>query len=216
MILEVDALLFDSDGVLVDSHEETEIAWRRLATEFGLDVDTVLTNMAGIRAEDTLSRHVAPHRLADSIRRLEELEVGSAGETKPIPGAVELLAGLPTDRWTIVTSASRRLADARWAGAGIPIPAHPVTAEDVASGKPDPHPYLTGAVALGFAPARCLVFEDSDAGGRSGAAAGSSVVGVGSQTWSVAPVARVRDLTEVRVSTGRGGGLTVTLDGRHG
>ena len=199
MRLECEAILFDNDGVLVDSHEAVDQAWRQLAREFDLDMQALLTELAGVRAIDTLERHLPPHRVALAVARLEELEVALAGSVRPLPGAIELIARLPVQRYSIVTSASRRLAEARWRGAGIAVPPAAVTADDVAAGKPHPEPFLTAARCLGVDPARCIVFEDSVAGATAGRTAGATVVAVGGIPWPVDPPARVHDLSQVDV-----------------
>ncbi len=209
--LTVDAILFDSDGVLVDSHQRVEVAWRLLAAEFDLDGDRLLRELVGRRADDTLSAHLPPGPLEEAVARLEDLEVSTAAGTPPIPGAVALLDGLPAHRWAIVTSASRRLASARWRGAGIPVPDTVVTAEDVTRGKPDPEPFVTGARRLGVDPARCLVLEDSAPGGEAARSAGAAVVAVGAQPWTVAPTARIGDLTAMTLVSSPDGSLRVRL-----
>ncbi|MGA8669612.1 MAG: HAD-IA family hydrolase, partial [Terracidiphilus sp.] len=93
-----------------------------------------------------------------------------------LPGVLDLLASLPPDRWTVVTSATEPLARVRLAAGGIPVPERIVTAEGVAQGKPHPAPYLAGAALLGFAPGECLVFEDAASGTKSGRAAGCTVI----------------------------------------
>jgi sugar-phosphatase len=93
-----------------------------------------------------------------------------------LPGVLELLAALPKDRWTVVTSATDRLARARLAEAGIPVPDRLVTADTVSQGKPHPAPFLAGAALLDFKPEECVVFEDSSAGAQAGRAAGCVVV----------------------------------------
>lgn len=211
LILRADAVLFDSDGVLVDSHVQVVESWTRLAAEFGLDIDRLLTELVGVRAVDTLGRYLAGDRLAAACDRLEDLEVETAGGTVPVAGAAELLRSLPVGRWTIVTSATRRLGTARWRGAGLPVPDRLVTADDVTAGKPDPQPFLAAARVLGVDPTRCLVFEDSASGGRAALAAGASVVAVGDQPWPFEPAARVPDLRSVRVVPVPGGGDRVTL-----
>ena len=208
--IEAEALLFDSDGVLVDSHAEVETAWRQLAAEFDLDAEHLLTELVGVRAVDTLSRYLDHDTCLAAMARLEDLEVDMATNTKPIAGARELLAQLGDRPWTIVTSATRRLAEARWTGAGIPLPANPITADDVSKGKPDPEPFLVGASTLGVEPSRCIVFEDSSSGGRAGLAAGASVVAVGSIAWPVEPTARVADLNAVAVAADGPPTITVT------
>ena len=114
-------------------------------------------------------------------------------------GAHDLLDALPPDRWTIVTSATRRLGEARWRGAGLTLPRRTVTFDDVQLGKPHPEPFLAGADVLGVPASACVVFEDSPAGGDGATAAGARVVAVGDQAWRVEPVARIADLRSVRV-----------------
>ena len=94
----------------------------------------------------------------------------------PVPGALELLASLPADRWTIVTSCTRPLAEVRIKAAGLPLPEKMITSNDIRLGKPHPEPYLKGAAILGFPAAQCIVFEDVPAGVRSGKAAGARVI----------------------------------------
>lgn len=197
MQISVDAILFDNDGVLVDSHAQTEQAWRQLADEFDLDAAGLLAELAGVRAVDTLGRHLSGPPLAAAVARLEDLEVDLAHLTRPMPGAVELLGRLPEGAWTVVTSATRRLATARWEGAGLPVPAVTVTAEDVERGKPHPEPFLAGAAGLGVDPRRCLVFEDSPSGGAAARTAGAAVVAVGDQPWPEEPPVRIPDLRPV-------------------
>lgn len=201
MLIDAEAILFDNDGVLVDSHAQTEQAWRILATEFDLDIDTLLVELVGVRAADTLGRHLSGDRLDAAVERLEDLEVELADQTEAGAGAAELLDQLPPERWTVVTSATRRLAIARWRGAGLPIPPVTVTAEDVARGKPDPEPFVTGAARLGIDPSNCLVFEDSPSGGAAARAAGAAVIAVGAQPWSIEPDARIPDLGHLSVES---------------
>lgn len=199
-------MLFDSDGVLVDSHLDGHRAWFQLADEFDFDLDDeVFGSLAGIRPSDSLARFVNRSRLTVAIARLEDLEVDLAATTLALPGAHQLVNSIPDDRWAIVTSASRRLGCARWDGAELPAPRVIVASEDVVNGKPDPEPYRNAAAQLGVDIERCLVFEDSPGGGQAGLAAGAQVVAVGGQDWPGSPVARVSSLAEV--------GCTVTDDG---
>ena len=137
-----------------------------------------------------------------------------AAQTPPIAGAVELTASLPAGSWSVVTSASRRLAIARWAGAGITPPAKTVTADDITLGKPHPEPFLSGARLLGADPNRCVVFEDSPSGGIAGNAAGATVIAVGDLEWAIKPAARIADLTQVSVSTASDGALLLEVQNR--
>jgi sugar-phosphatase len=93
-----------------------------------------------------------------------------------LPGVLELLAALPHNRWTVVTSATEPLARVRLAAGGIPVPERIITAESVSHGKPHPAPYLAGAALLGFAPEDCVVFEDAASGTKAGRAAGCTVI----------------------------------------
>jgi sugar-phosphatase len=199
VLLRVEGVLFDSDGVLVDSHTQVDVAWRALAAEFHLDFDLLATQLVGVPARSTLSRHLSGDPLERAIERLEELEVETAATTAPIAGAIELLERLPAHRWAIVTSATRRLGVARWTGASLPPAAQSVTFDDVTHGKPHPEPFLAGALRLGVPADRCVVFEDSASGGDAAAAAGAAVVAVGGQPWRFTPAARVRDLSHVSV-----------------
>ena len=198
MRVECDAILFDNDGVLVDSHDQVDQAWRQLAAEFGLDFEVLRTELVGARSRDTLSRHLASGVLDAAVRRLEDLEVELAAATQPLAGALDLIDQLGEQRWAIVTSASRRLAEARWSGAGVRTPNTTVTADNVSRGKPDPEPFLTGAEYLGVNPNRCVVFEDSAPGGEAARAAGARVIAVGDQPWPFEPSLRVKDLSQVR------------------
>lgn len=198
-LLTASAVMFDNDGVLVDSHDEVEQAWRQLADEFQLDFELLRTSFVGRRAPDTLGAYLTGDDLGRAVERLEDLEVQLAVHTRPLAGAIKLVSALAGRRWTVVTSASTRLAAARWNGAGIPAPGRPVSADHVSAGKPDPEPYLVGAQQLDVDPAECIVFEDSPAGGESARRAGAAVVAVGDQTWPFEPAARITDLCQVVV-----------------
>jgi sugar-phosphatase len=209
---EVAAILFDSDGVLVDSHEQVGVAWSLLADEFGLDIAALLPELAGVPARDTLARYLPARHLDRAVRRLEDLEVETADDTIAMPGAIELTRQLPPDGWAIVTSASRRLGLARWKAAGITPPPHVITADDITRGKPDPQPFLAAAARLDVEPARCAVCEDSNSGGLAANAAGAIAIAVGDLRWERSPAARIRDLGELEVAHGPPHqSLTVTI-----
>jgi sugar-phosphatase len=175
MIIEIKALLFDNDGVLVDSHGSVETSWGQWALEFGIK-GLKISDFHGTRAQDTVLSLVGPERFEEANNRINELEQLSAHETLAMPGASQLLPFLPVDRWTICTSANSRLGRARLEGAGLPIPKHLVTGDDVERGKPAPDPYLLGASRLGFSPSDCVVFEDAAAGALAARAAGVHMV----------------------------------------
>ncbi|MGA9391152.1 MAG: HAD-IA family hydrolase [Candidatus Sulfotelmatobacter sp.] len=172
------AILFDLDGVLVDSTGSVDRQWRIWARERGVDEEEVITIAHGVRAVEVV-RAVAPHLDAISeVRRLEAREAADRDGVVVMPGAVDLLRTIPRGLWSIVTSGSRSLATGRLQRAGVPIPKIMVTADDVVNGKPDPEPYMKGAELLGANPSECLVIEDAPAGIRSAHAAAMKVIGL--------------------------------------
>jgi mannitol-1-/sugar-/sorbitol-6-phosphatase len=172
------AILFDLDGVLLDSAAAVERAWERWAQRHGLDLDAVLAEAHGRRTRDTI-RAVAPWLDVEAeTHALEEAETADADGVAAFPGASSLLESLPGGSWAVATSGTRRLATARLAHCGLPLPEVLVTADDVEHGKPDAEPYLVAAFALGVEPRRCLVVEDAPAGVASGKAAGANVLAI--------------------------------------
>ena len=160
------AILFDLDGVLVDSTRSVERQWRIWSRELGLDEEKAMTVAHGVRAIEVI-RKVAPHLDAEKeLRKLESREAADYDGVTVMPGAIDLVRAIPRERWCVVTSGTRHLAVARLRLAGIPAPNIMITADDVARGKPDPEPYLKGAELLGVNPAECLVIEDAPAGIR--------------------------------------------------
>lgn len=188
-------LLFDNDGVLVDSHAAAAAAWAKWASEFAPDFHWDVPENAGRRAEDKVREQVAPELFDMANARINELEQETAGSTIALPGAIELLNSLAAGHWTVCTSANPNLGRARLLAAGLPVPAELVTAADVARGKPHPDPYLLGAQRLGFAPEDCVVFEDAQAGAEAAIAAGVGlVVGVSALAIETDADIVVRDL----------------------
>ncbi|MFJ3420365.1 HAD family hydrolase [Streptomyces sp. NPDC086082] len=178
MTIHAQALLFDNDGTLVSSLESVRRCWTRWAEEFGITAEDFARvelhgRTAVAIAADLLPADVVPAAVA-RIEALEVEDVPHGGATL-LPGTRDLLDALPADRWAVVTSATRRLAEARLAHAGI-LPKTLVVAEDVTRGKPDPEPYLLAARQLGVDPADCVVFEDAPAGLQAGRAAGMITV----------------------------------------
>jgi len=170
------AILFDLDGVLVDSTQAVERVWRKWAAQHKLDPQLVLEHAHGRRTIETI-RIVTPQLDADAeTGNVEEMEIADKEGIIAIPGAADLLRSLPSDRFNIVTSATRALASARLRYAGLPVPERLISADDVTEGKPSPEPYLKGAAALRIAPADCVVFEDTPAGVESARAGGMRVI----------------------------------------
>ncbi len=216
MIVETEGLLFDMDGVLVSSIASVNRCWRKWAVMHGIPGGATIEVPHGTRALDIIRAWTPALDPAVGLREIEALEEADLGGLEVLPGAAALLAALDPSRWAIVTSATRRLLEVRLATAGLPVPAHSVSAESVTLGKPHPEPYRRGAALLGLPPSACVVAEDAATGVAAGLAAGCRVIGVlGTQdaaalqregaTWLVA------SLANVRVVEG-GSGATLRLD----
>jgi mannitol-1-/sugar-/sorbitol-6-phosphatase len=174
------AVLFDLDGVLVDSTRSVERQWRIWARARGIDEEKAVAIAHGVRAVEVI-RAIAPQLDAEAeVRKLESQEAADHDGVAVMPGAAELVRAIPDRRWGVVTSGRRNLATARLKLAGIPIPRVMVTAGDVVDGKPHPEPYLKGAERLGINPADCLVIEDAPAGIQSAHAGGMKVIALAS------------------------------------
>jgi sugar-phosphatase len=211
--VQCDAVLFDLDGVLIDSTPAVERVWRRWAAQHGLDPGEVVARAHGRPSLSTI-RELLPRADHDAENRIvERWEIEDLDGVVPLPGAVELLASLPPGRWTIVTSCTRDLAEVRIRAAGLIAPKRLITATDVTFGKPEPEPYLKGAALLGVDPGRCLVFEDVAAGVQAGRAAGARVVALATtlsldKLRDASPDWILRDCADVRVDLKK---LPVTL-----
>jgi mannitol-1-/sugar-/sorbitol-6-phosphatase len=170
------ALLFDLDGVLIDSTPAVKRVWHRWAVEHSFDPEAVV-QMAHGRPSRATIRELLPNSDVDrENREVERREMEDLDGVVLLPGARELLSALPPERWTIATSCTRPLAEVRLRAAGLPVPGTIVTSSDVKIGKPDPEPYLKAAAKLGFSASDCIVVEDASAGVRAGKAAGARVI----------------------------------------
>ncbi len=169
-------LLFDLDGVLISSTPAVARVWRQWAVEHGFNPDEVVTCAHGRPSLTTIREYLpnADHEVEN--REVERREIEDLEGIVPLPGALDLLRSLPEDRWTIVTSCTRPLAEVRIKAAGLPLPKKMITSNDISNGKPHPEPFLKGASALGFPATECVVFEDVPAGVRAGKGAGAKVI----------------------------------------
>lgn len=177
--LRVDALIFDMDGVVIDSGDVYARHWRAWGEQHGYDYDRDIALVHPGRPPVETIRMVAPEldAEAESQRFNAALDADEMDDPiEPMSGAPELLASLPAGRWAIATSAFRAVARQWLAHAGLPTPAALVTVDDIERGKPAPDPYLRAAELLGVAPSRCLVVEDAPAGVQAGKAAGATVL----------------------------------------
>lgn|SRR5882762_2965330 len=170
------ALLFDMDGVLIDSTPAVARVWRSWALAHHFNPDQVVERAHGRPSMATVREYLpnADHEAENRI--VERMEIEDLAGVVPLPGVRELLSSLPENRWTIVTSCTRPLAEVRLRAAGLSIPENLLTSSDVTHGKPHPEPYLKAASALGYPASDCVVVEDVPAGIRAGKAAGARVI----------------------------------------
>jgi sugar-phosphatase len=174
----VRAVLFDLDGVLVESREATERVWLAWARNNGIEEGDLRTAMHGVRSVEVVRALRPDSDFSAEAAEIERLQAEDVAGLRAISGAVDALHALREDRIAVVTSATRLLAAARLAAVGIQPPAVMVNAEDVARGKPDPEGYVTAARRLGVDAGEALVVEDAPPGVEAGRAAGAAVVGV--------------------------------------
>lgn len=180
MLLTCSALIFDLDGVLVDSDPIAERHWRRWAEKRGIPFERIASMYHGRPTVETI-RTVAPHLDAEAEARVKEkAEAEDTDGLTAFDGVRSLLRSLPAKRWAIATSGTRRTAEKRIAYTELPMPDVLVTADDVEHGKPAPDAYLLAADGLGIDPADCVVLEDAPAGVQAARAAGARVIAVAS------------------------------------
>jgi sugar-phosphatase len=180
LVIEPAAIVFDNDGVLVDSAASVDRAWARWAEAQGVDLADVLAIAHARRSRDTVAALIPEPRREAALALIDALEIDDAASVRAVPGAVELVGGLPRHRWAVVTSGTLALASARLAAAGVPLPDVLVTADDVQRGKPDPEGYALALRRLGVAGVDAVVLEDGSSGVAAARAAGvGTVIGVG-------------------------------------
>jgi sugar-phosphatase len=217
--LDADAVLFDLDGTLVDSSASVLRAWYRVAAALAIPFAEFEPYVHGIPAPEVFAL-VAPDLAPEEVRDMTEQMLAAQAldrDVRATPGAIEALGALPADRWAIVTSGDRRLASARIAAAGLPVPRVLVTSDDVDAGKPDPACYVLAAAGCGVEPGRCLVIEDAPAGVAAGLAAGMAVLGLRTTYPELDAPYRVADLRDVHLrATGRSVRVSIDAGPSHG
>jgi HAD superfamily hydrolase (TIGR01509 family) len=180
------AVLFDMDGLLVDSEPLWFEAERGVMARMGgswTRADQLALTGGSLGHSVGYLRARAPRPAGPALvgRWLMDTMAALVAE-RGVPlmaGAAELLAevaaaGIPS---ALVTSAQRRIMDAIIASTGLAF-AVTVCAEDVRRNKPDPEPYLRAAALLGEAPGECVALEDSPRGIAAAQAAGCPVIAV--------------------------------------
>jgi sugar-phosphatase len=161
VLIRCKGILFDMDGILISSIGSVERSWTKWAHLRGVDPALARKTAHGRRAIETVAKLRPDLDSEQELKVIEDIEVADNEGLTVLPGVLDLLAALPSDRWTVVTSATERLARIRLAAGGIPVPKRLVTADQVTRGKPHPEPFLAGAALLGVAPADCVVGRGS-------------------------------------------------------
>lgn len=210
--LECEAIIFDMDGVLVDSEVLNEKHWKLWAEKENVSLEWIMSIHHGVPAVQTIAT-VAPHLdAATEARWFEENLSQDLEGLLAFDGVPELLGELPDGKWAIGTSAPKIIAFNRLEYLRLPVPPVVVTIDDVENGKPAPDPYLKVAKGLGVAPEQCVVIEDAPAGIQAAKAAGAKVIGIPTTNKedalreADAVISRFADL-RVEVSSG---GLVIT------
>ena len=201
-------ILFDMDGVLINSIGAAVRCWKRWAKMYGVPNAEEFEIPHGVRSIDLVKMLRPDIDPQEGLRAIEDMEVEDVADLQVLPGVKALLESLPPERWAIVTSATRRLLLARLKAAGLPVPERIISAEMVERGKPDPEPYRRGAELLGFRPEKCVVVEDAPSGVGAGKAAGCRVLGV----LGTHSAAELRGADWI-VGSLEGLAVTATLDG---
>lgn len=179
-------LLFDMDGVLVDSTPAVARVWSHWGALHGFD-PVWATKLAHGRPSLFTVQELLPDAGAEVHQRendwLEQAEIEDVEGVNALPGVTELLSALPPGQFAVVTSATRKLAEVRLeAGGVLRFARNMVTFDDISRGKPDPEPYLKGAAKIEIRPEKCVVIEDAPSGVRSGKAAGARVIALRTTT----------------------------------
>ncbi|MGE0761343.1 MAG: HAD family hydrolase [Pirellulaceae bacterium] len=183
------AVLFDVDGVLVDSYRAHYEGWLQVAPKWGFSIteDQFARSFGRTSREVVRDTFGMAHLSDDQIRQLDEEKEAAyraiVAESFPaMEGAAELLADLRAAGVALGIGSSGPPANVavvadrlgwHWFGAVV-------TGADVVRGKPDPTVYLLGAERLGMAPQRCIVIEDAPAGIEAARNAGMCSVGLAS------------------------------------
>jgi len=187
----IDAVVFDLDGVLIQSEEVWDDVRERFVRERGGRYDAEIQRAMMGMSSPEWSRYLHEHAgvpdepdaiNAEVVRRL----LSAYHDRLPlIPGALDAVRRL-ADRFPlgIASSSNRELIDAVLEAAGLaPLFAATVSSEEVAHGKPEPDVYLEAARRLGVAPERCAAVEDSHGGIRAAKNAGMRVVAIPNPTY---------------------------------
>lgn len=177
-------VLFDFDGVIVDTEPIYDIFWDKMAERYKVGIDNFASKIKGTTLPDIMQKYFStyPQTIQEQLlRECEEYE--TVMDFPPIPGAIEFIHTLKANgiQVGLVTSSDDKKVKRAFTLLALEnLFDTIVTADRITTGKPHPMCYLLGAADLKVSPSECIVFEDSFAGIRSATAAGTRVIGVSS------------------------------------
>jgi HAD superfamily hydrolase (TIGR01509 family) len=181
------AIVFDMDGLMVDSEPIARRGWEIILASFGSALEEhVYEQMVGLRLEDSAkivqSTYNLPISALDLSQRKEKVMVSLRAAGMPVmPGLHQLVSCLNERNlpWAVATSSRRHYALDVLAQLGLTDHCRAVAAgNEVAQGKPAPDLYLLAAERLNMAPEHCLALEDSVPGGKAAVAAGMTLAAI--------------------------------------
>ena len=130
-VLTASAMLFDLDGVLIDSTPAVARVWTQWAIKHGFDPEKTVREAHGRPSIESIRELLPDADHEAENREVERQEIEDTGGVVPLPGALALLTSLPQNRWAIVTSCTRPLAEVRIRTAGLPVPPTMITSSDI-------------------------------------------------------------------------------------
>ncbi len=180
------ALIFDLDGVVVDSMPLHTLAWQRYLEQLGVTRTDVAVQMHGRRNDEIVREFLGPNVANEVVfehgaakERLFREMMGSELASAMVPGVAGFLERTRALPVALATNAEPANVAFVLDGAGLreyfPVI---VDGSQVKQAKPSPEVYLTASARLGVAPGNCIVFEDSPVGIAAACAAGMRVVGI--------------------------------------
>lgn len=180
------AILFDMDGLMIDTESVSGQSWLRAAEEVGVAIpEHVILGMVGLsvhKSLDYVAAHFQDRALAETLSqhcRRHYRDLLSHGELQLKPGIIEVLQWVEEQALphAVATSTQRQMCDLKLQRTGLGrYFQHTVAGDEVANTKPAPDVYLAAATRLGINPAECIVLEDSLTGMQAGLAAGMPVI----------------------------------------
>lgn len=178
-------VIFDMDGVIVDSGAAHLASWKRLAAENDLHItDQEFAETFGRPSREIIRLRWGADLPDDEVRRLDDRKEAIyreiiRGDVPVMPGALELMRELHADRWRLGIGSSGPPENVALVVAELALGsllAAATDASDVTRGKPDPQVFLIAAERMGVRPGRCVVIEDAAHGVEAAHRAGMKAV----------------------------------------